>query len=128
MDAGVPLTIAATIFMLLFVAVGLPWRRTVLRKIARGQLADLPEIRTIDDEGLMKTLAELRRCELIDGEFVIERRGYLPEAAYDLRLTAKGRAELCRQVLPGWLKVAASTLGGIVSGVISGLIVEKVKP
>jgi hypothetical protein len=125
-DQVVPLAIALSIVVGLMAST-LPWRRKVLRQIEKGQLADLPDARGNDNQGLMKTLAELRRCKLIDGEFVVTRRGYLPVAAYDLRLTAKGRAELRRQVLPGWSKVAVSTVGGIVSGVISGLIVEKVK-
>jgi hypothetical protein len=75
----------------------------------------------------MRTLSEPHHCKFIDGQFVVERRGYLPEAAYDLHLTAKGRAELRRQLLPRWSKIVASTLGGIVSGIISGLIVERVK-
>jgi hypothetical protein len=126
-DRGVPLTIAVTIVFALLMASTLPWRRSTLRRIDKGQLADLPGVRTIDDEGLMKTLTELRRCNLIDGEFIVERRGYLPEAAYDLRLTTKGRAELRRSMLPGWSKAVVSTVSGIVSGVISGLIVERVK-
>jgi hypothetical protein len=105
----------------------LPWRRKTLRQIEKGQLADLPDTRGIDNQSLMRTLAELHRCKLIDGDFIVTRRGYLPLAAYDLRLTAKGRAELRRQVLPGWSKVLVSTVSAIVSGVISGLIVERVK-
>jgi hypothetical protein len=124
-EAVPPVVIALAIVGLM--ASTLPWRRKVLRQIQKGQLADLPDIRSTDNQSLMKTLAELQRCKLIEGEFVVAQRGYLPVAAYDLRLTAKGRAELRCQVFPEWSKVLVSTVSGIVSGVISGLIVERVK-
>jgi hypothetical protein len=127
MDPALPVSIGVAIIFLLFMSSSLPSRRKVLRLIAKGKLADFPEIHTNNDRDFMETLAELHRCKLITGEFVVVKRGYLPVAVYDLRLTAKGHAELRRQVFPEWSKVLVSTVSGIVSGVISGLIVEKVK-